>query len=256
MASQIRSLTALTSPLRILRVFLRPHLEVVALEEKGAPVSRLQSRRRHGAGVLRRPLAGVIDLRPRDLEDHRPGPGSLRGPEDGLGGVVRQGANVDGRHRETGDLSPSHRLVKPLDRGGTDARRRPGPADQPAGGRPRLLLGGEYRRPNQIVDPLFPETFFIQNPDVVPIERQHPLHRLLQHIRIIADHGFTSLIAWGRPGFTDRLRFFMIQPPEIPWPFPPRTGFRYRSDSAVPGRPPAGRGSPPCRPWQSPRPAR
>ena len=59
------------------------------------------------------------------------------------------------------------------------------------------FVGGEYRRPDQIVDPLFPEAFFIQNPDVIPIERQHPFHRLLQQIHIVADHGFTSLILEG-----------------------------------------------------------
>ena len=79
----------------VLRIFFCPHLEVVALEKERSPVPRLERCRRHRAGILLRPLAGVIDLRTGDLEDHRPDPCRHCGPEDRLGGIVGERPDVD-----------------------------------------------------------------------------------------------------------------------------------------------------------------
>ena len=161
--------------LRIGCIFLRPHLEVVALEEERSPVSCFESRRGHGAGVLLRPLARVIDLRAGDLKDHRPDAGCQRGPEDRLGGVVGERADVDRRHGKTGNLPPPHRLVKPLNRRHIDARRRGGPPDQPAGGLPRLRIRREDRRLDQIIDQLSAELLFIQDLDIaLPLTARMP----------------------------------------------------------------------------------
>ena len=150
---------------------------MVALEEKRSPVSCFESRRGHGTGILLRPLTRVIDLRAGDLKDDRPDAGCQRCTEDRLGGFISERADIDRRHGETGNLTPSHRFIKSLDRRHIDARRRGGPPDQPAGGLPHFRFRRKDRRLDEIVDQLFAESFFIQDPDVSfsAVNRQHAL---------------------------------------------------------------------------------
>ncbi|OPY92435.1 MAG: hypothetical protein A4E73_01140 [Syntrophaceae bacterium PtaU1.Bin231] len=138
--------------LRVLRVFPRTDLKMVSLEEEGPPPSGLDRRRRDGGRILGGTLARVVDFRTGDLEDYGTGPGFQGGAEDGLGGVVGDAADVDGRDCEAADFPPSHRLVERLDRRGNDAHPDAGPADQPADRLERLAVGAENRRPHEIVD--------------------------------------------------------------------------------------------------------
>ena len=114
---------------RVRGELLRVHLEVVALDEDGAPMPFLDRGGEDDRGVLAGALVGVAHLAPGDLEDEGAHVARLRRAEDGARGVVREHAEVDGRRREPAGLSAPHRDVELLDGGGQDAESRRGLPD-------------------------------------------------------------------------------------------------------------------------------
>ena len=136
----------------IRRVLLGVDLEVITLQEERPAPAFAQSGGDHHEGVLGRPLIGVADLGARDLADHRPGIELLARAEERAGGVVGHAPDVDGGHGEgRGRLAPAAGHVKPVDRGGIEARG-PGLIEHGGAGGVAQLGCGEDAGPDQSVE--------------------------------------------------------------------------------------------------------
>ncbi|MBK7369108.1 MAG: hypothetical protein IPJ04_14740 [Candidatus Eisenbacteria bacterium] len=108
--------------LRIRRVALGVDLEVVTLDEHGAAPAFAERRGQEHERVLERTLVGVRDLGTRDLDQHGAGVERLAGAEQRARGVVRDAADVDGRHGERrGHFATAAGHVEVVDRGRVDA---------------------------------------------------------------------------------------------------------------------------------------
>ncbi len=104
---------------RISRVLLRVHLDVVALDEQGSGESLAQRGGGHHRHVLGGPLVGVGDLAARDFADDRAGVESLGRAEDRTPRVVGQDADVHRRRCKRGHVAAAPRHVQLVDRRGT-----------------------------------------------------------------------------------------------------------------------------------------
>jgi hypothetical protein len=131
--------------------FLSCHLHVVALQEERTAEALAQRRGGHDGGVFVRPLLGVADFRPRDLEDEGAGVEALGGAHHRAARVVGHHPHVDGRHGEAAGLTLAHRDVEVVDRGEADPLMGRQMQDDPAGRALHLGRRAEDRGVRQTV---------------------------------------------------------------------------------------------------------
>ena len=191
-------------------VLLVVHLAVVALNEQREGVPLPQGRRDQHRDVLRGPLLGVRDLRPRDLQEDRARLARPGGAEDGPRRVVGHRPHVDRGDGETADLSPAPRLIQRVDRRRPGAGRLAQLPEQPAG-RFALVAFGEDRAPGQLIGSRRPKPGRVPNRDGAGGEGHGPaveVHQLPGHISHASSsslaQAFPPWVGKGRPGGRDR----------------------------------------------------
>ena len=123
----------------------RAHLEVIALNEERAAKVLADGGGDHRRGVFGRPLLGVADLGPCDLEDDRRRVELLRRTARRARYVVGERPNVDRRHREPTAFSAAARPIERQNRRRRDADRFTRLAQEPATGIADFGFLGEDR---------------------------------------------------------------------------------------------------------------
>ncbi len=149
-SSAMSFLTSPTSPVGVGGVLLRADLRVVALDEEREVIPLAQRGTEQHRDVFGRALAGIGDLRPRDLEDDRTAVAAARRPEHRPRRVVRQHPDVDRRHGEAAAEPLPARHIEVVNRGRSHPHRLPQLPEERPGSVTRALFA-EDRGPDETV---------------------------------------------------------------------------------------------------------
>jgi len=178
--------------LGVLGVFPRVDLEMIPLEKHRPPITDLEGRGGDGGDIFLGTLPGVIDFRPGDLENHGTDVEFHGGPERRLGGVVGEGADIDGGYGKAFGLPASHGLVESLDRSREHTRRRAGPADQPPGRGAHRFVVAEDGGMDQIVHCPFPQSGPVVDLHLFTGDLEDAGHAFLHFPNLLVNHFSTS----------------------------------------------------------------
>ena len=179
-------------PLGVLGVFPRIDLEMITLKKQRPPITNLEGRGGDGGDIFRWSLPGVIDFRPGDLENHGADVELHGGPEHRLGGVVGEGADIDGGYGKAFGLPASHGLIQRLDRRREHTRRRAGPADQPPGRGAHRFVVAEDGGMDQIVHCPFPQSGPVVDLHLFTGDLEDAGHAFLHFPNLLVNHFSTS----------------------------------------------------------------